>query len=419
VASWPNIATVRGRRRALRDRGFWRALRSLGPGLVSGASDNDPTTVATVAVVGSTTVYALGWVCLLIFPMLAVVQAIAARVGQGTRRDLGDLVRTRYGTRACAVLVVSVVAVALFTLAADLKAGAAALGLLLGIDLRWLIPPLAAAVLAILCLGSYRRIRQFLQVVALAFLAYVVSAFAAHPHWGAVLHGSFIPSWRWNSNYTGGALALLGTTLTSYVYVWETIELAEEAPSETLSDAELDAVFGALFVVAVFWFILIATGATLGVHHHQVQTAEDAARALQPIAGSAATTIFGIGLLASALLAVPVLMATIGYLVGTQRGWPGRLSASPRQARAFYATMAVALVIAAAISYVGVSAIHLLFLASIAGAVGTPVSLVFLLLVARDRETMGRSRVSRGLAAAGYLVAALVSAFGVAALLTG
>src|ERR1700716_3341578 len=147
------VRTERSARRVKRLRSP-HALRVLGPGVVACASDNDPTTVATVAVVGSTTVYALGWVALLIFPMLAVVQSIAARVGMVTGRDLGELVSGRYGGSACWVLVVSVVAVTVVTLAADLKAGAAALGLLFRVDLRWFVVPLAAVVLAVLCVGS-------------------------------------------------------------------------------------------------------------------------------------------------------------------------------------------------------------------------------------------------------------------------
>jgi Mn2+/Fe2+ NRAMP family transporter len=386
---------------------------------VSGASDNDPTTVATVAVVGSTTVYALGWVALLIFPMLAVVQAIAARVGCVTGRDLGSLVRTRYGARACAVLVVSVVLVAVLTLAADLKAGAAALGILLKLDLRWLIVPLAALELAILWLGTHRWVRRLLELVALAFLTYLAAAFAAHPRWGAVLHDSLVPSWRFNADYTQGALALLGTTLTSYVYVWETIELSEEPAPGTARAAQLDAVIGAFFVVVVFWFILVATGATLGLHHHRVQTAQDAARALQPIAGPAAAAIFSVGLLASALLAIPVLVATSAHLLASQRGWSRGLSRPPREARAFYAAMALALALAVVVSFLSVSTIHILFAASLAGGIGTPVSLVFLLLVGRDRRLMGPEWVSRGLAAAGWLVAGIVTAFGLAALFAG
>lgn len=387
-------------------------LRILGPGLVAGASDNDPTTVATVAVVGATTVYALGWVVLLIFPMLAVVQAIAARVGIVTRRDLGTLVASRYGRWPWWILVASVVSVSVFTVAADLKAGAAALGLLAGIDLRWFIVPLAVVTLLLLSLRSAKRVRQILQAVAMVFLAYVISAFAAHPNWGTLLHHSLLPSWHWNQNYATGAVALLGTTLTSYVYVWETIELADERPEESVGEAQLDGVMGSLFAVAVMWFILVATGATLGVHHEQVQTAQDAARALKPFAGPAASAAFGVGLLASALLALPVLTSTsVRLLTRRNPGSSGLLSPSG-------ALMTAILAIAVVVSFTHVSAIHILYAASIAGAVGTPVSLVFLLLVARDRPTMGQGRVSRGLTVAGYVIAALVTSFGFAALVT-
>jgi Mn2+/Fe2+ NRAMP family transporter len=412
------VRTERSARRVKRLR-LPHALRVLGPGLVAGASDNDPTTVATVAVVGSTTAYALGWVALLIFPMLAVVQVIAARVGFTTRRNLADLVLATYGVRWSRVFVLSVIPVTIITLAADLKAGAGALALMTGVDLRWFIVPVSAVALAIPVLGSYPQVRRVLQCVALAFLAYVIAALAAKPDWGTVLHDSFIPSLKWTSDYTTGALALIGTALTSYVYVWETIELSEEPDNpEPLRDAELDASIGAFFVVVVFWFILIATAATLGVHHHEVQTAEDAARALRPFAGAAASVLFGIGLLASALLVLPVLMATTAYLFGCERGWPRSLGQPTSQGRAFYATMAVTVAVAAGVSFLSISPIRILFLASIAGGVATPVSLIFLLLVGRDRPTMGHGRIPAGLTILGYAVALIVTVFGFAALIT-
>jgi Mn2+/Fe2+ NRAMP family transporter len=163
----------------------------------------------------------------------------------------------------------------------------------------------------------------------------------------------------------------------------------------------------------------VATGATLGVHHHQVQTAEDAARALRPAAGAAASAIFSVGLLASSLLAIPVLMATSAHLISSQRGWRRGLSRSPRQAPRFYASMTVTLAIAVAAAFPGISTIHILFAASIAGGLGTPISLVLLLLIAGDRQTMGARRVSSKLGAAGYLVAATVTVFGLAAIFSG
>jgi Mn2+/Fe2+ NRAMP family transporter len=304
------------------------------------------------------------------------------------------------------------------TLAADLKAGAGAMGLLTALDLRWFVVPLAAVVLAIPLLGSYEQVRRILQWIALALLTYGVSAIAAKPDWGAVLRGGFVPSLRWNSDYTSGARALVGTTLTSYVYVWETIELSEERRTRSVREAQLDAVVGAFFVVVVFCLILVATGATLSIHHHRVETAEDAARALRPIAGAAASAIFAAALLAAALLALPVLTATTAHVLGCQRGWRRRISDRPSSAPAFYVAMAAAVAVAAGISFLNVSTIHILFAASIAGGIGTPATLVFLLLVGRDRATMGTGRISMGLTVGGYGVALMVTAFSVAALAT-
>jgi NRAMP (natural resistance-associated macrophage protein)-like metal ion transporter len=402
-------------------------LRVLGPGLVAGASDNDPTTVATVAVVGSTTVYSLGWVTLLIFPMLAVVQAIAARVGLSTGRDLASIVWTRYGPGPSWILVASVVCVAVITLGADLKAGAAALSLLTGVASGWFVVPLVVFTFVLLLLGSHERVRKILQVVALIFLAYVISAFLAHPNWSAVLQGTLIPSWHWNSAYTGGAFALLGTTLTSYVYVWETIEVSHERSHHSIREAKIDAVSGAFFVVVIFWFIQVATGATLGLHHHSVQTAEDAARALKPVAGPAASTVFSIGLLASALLALPVVTVVSGHLMAQslrrtqtslQVSGLGARSRVDRKSPSFRASALAALAVSVIVASIHISAIHLLFAASIVGGIGTPVSLLFLIGVARDRATMGTHRLSTGLACAAYLVAAMVTMFGLAALVT-
>jgi Mn2+/Fe2+ NRAMP family transporter len=395
-----------------------RTLRVLGPGLVAGASDNDPTTVATVAVVGSTTTYALGWVALLILPMLAVVQAIAARVGVVSRRGLGDVVSGRYGRRWSLLFLLSLLPVNLITLAADLKAGAGALALLSGLDLRWFIVPLALAAFALPASAPYPHVRRVLQLISLSLLAYGAAAVAVRPQWSAVLRGSLVPSMHINAQYTAGALALLGTTLTSYVYVWETVELSEERPRPSVRSAQLDALVGAFFVVAVFWFILIATGATLGVQHRHVQTALQAATALRPAAGAAASAIFGAALLSSALLALPILTAGTAHALGAYRGWPHRIEHAPSRARAFYATIAAACAVAAGVAFAAISPIRLLFVASIAGAVATPATLLFLLVVARDQRTMGGERVSRALALAGYAVALVVAGFGVVALAT-
>jgi Mn2+/Fe2+ NRAMP family transporter len=357
---------------------------------VAGASDNDPTTVGTMSVVGASTGYALSWLVVLIFPILAAVQLTAAQVGTVAKRGLQASVRSAYGPRWGAVLMVSVLAVNLITIAADLEAGAAAIDLMTHISFRWFVVPYGLVVAAILFKGGYDEVVRILEYVVLVFVAYIGAAFLAHPDWNAVVRATFLPQISLNANTVTAMLAVLGTTLTSYAYVWETQEEAEaKEPLRLLGLEKFDAVVGVAITTAIFWFTVIAVGATLGVHHQPVQTAQEAAAALTPIAGPAASYLFAVGLLASSFIAVPVLAATCGYVLGDEFGRPTGLSRPIRRAPVFYGSLAAALLIAMAFSLAGVPAITLLFWASIAGGLGTPTSLVFLLLVARNRSIMG------------------------------
>jgi len=246
-----------------RERGF-----SFGSGLVSGASDNDPTTVATLAVIGSTTGYALGWLVLLVIPMLVIVQTIAAHVGAVSRKGLEDCVRANYGRGWAFAAMLSILAVNVVTLGADLSGGAAALQVVTGADYRIFIVPFALLASGLLVFARYEQLMTVLRFLPLLFVLYVGAAFMAHPVWGDVLRATLVPHVVWNQNAIAGTIALLGTTLTSYAYVWETIEVSEERPPlRQLGLVQADAAFGVIVAGMVFWFITIATGATLGAHH--------------------------------------------------------------------------------------------------------------------------------------------------------
>jgi Mn2+/Fe2+ NRAMP family transporter len=390
---------------------LWDQLRRLGPGMVAGASDNDPTTVGTLVVAGATTGYALSWLVILVWPMLATVQVIASQVGLAARSGLQDLVRATYGRGWGLVMLMAVLSVNAITIGADLKAGAAALGLLFHLPLEWFVVPYAAALALVLLLGSYGGTVRILKYVMLLFLAYVITAIFAHPDWTAVLHATLRPHLSDGPDYVQAVLAIVGTTLTSYAYVWEMQEEAENRrPGGELRLASLDAALGMAAAVAIFWFILIITGATLGANHRHVDTAEQAAAALRPLAGPLASVVFGVGLLASSAIAVPVLAATSAYLLCQQFGWPGSLSLRLSEGRKFYGVAFAAIVLAAAVSFSRVSPIVLLFWASLAGGLATPVSLVFLMLMARHQRVMRGLHIGRPLEAAGWLTTALITA---------
>ncbi|HEV7898629.1 MAG TPA: divalent metal cation transporter, partial [Planosporangium sp.] len=306
-------------------------------------------------------------------------------------------------------LMVSILAVNVVTVAADLKAGAAAMNLLTGVAERWLVLPFAVALLALLLFGRYDEVQRILKYVMLCLLGYGVAALLAHPDWAEVARG-LVPSLHADAGYIAGALALLGTTLTIYMYVWQTVEQVEEpVPPDRLRLREFDGVVGAVLAGAVFWFILVASGATLGVHHMRVDTAEQAAEALRPLAGPLAGELFAIGLLASAIIALPVILAAGGYAAAAHAGWSRGLSRRVTQAPGFYAVIVGQAVLGCVLAFIGVNPIRLLFIASLVAGVATPLGLIMLTLVAGDRRLMGERRVGRGLRVAGWVIVVLVS----------
>ena len=309
-----------------------RFTRLVGSGVVAGVSDNDPTTVGAVTVVGAQTGYRLSWLALLVFPLLAVVQEIAAQIGVVPGADLQTLTARRYGRRVAFALLVSVLAVNVVTIAADLEA-AAALRLLTGLDWRWFALPLSIALVALLVIGSYTQVFTVLRVVLLGFVAYGVAAILARPAWTEVPRDSLVPSFSLSKTYVVGALSLVGTTLTSYVYIWEGISQAEERPDPgELRRVRIEARVGAAVTVASFWGILVASGATLGRHHLSPASAQDAAQVLRPLAGPWAADLSAVGLLASALVALPVLLATTAHVLGSHFDWRRGLSEAIRPA---------------------------------------------------------------------------------------
>jgi Mn2+/Fe2+ NRAMP family transporter len=399
-----------------RRRGF---VRGLGPGLVSGASANDPTTVGAIAVVGAATGYGLAWLVILMLPMLALVQAIAASVATTSQLSLQQAIVRTFGRGPAIIGAFAIVSISLVTLVADVQAGAQAVALLCGLPFYYFVVPLVLLVGWLLATKSYVRIERILASLTLIFLCYVASAILARPDWGAVLRGIVVPHFELTPVFAGGAIALLGTTLTSYVYFWESIEVAERRPQiSQLRAVNTDAVLGMLVAGSSFLFILIATAATSGKHHLLVRTAADAAAALKPLAGSLDQMLFGIGLLASAAIAVPVIAATNGYVVAQTFGWRAGLANKPNEAVAFYRVIFASLAVAAVLALLPIRTMSLLYWTSVIAGFATPLTLALTLLVAGDRKIMRGRPLGFALAAGGWVVTALVTASALAFMAT-
>ena len=286
-------------------------------------------------------------------------------------------------------------------------------------DSRWLVVPLAAALAGLLLAGKYGQVVAVLRYLLLGFLAFGAAAILAHPDWPRLLQASLVPALSLRPSEMAGGLALLGTTLTSYVYVWETVGrgVEEQPPGGApegggLARARAGAVIGAVFTAMILWCMLVASAATLGRHHQAAASAQDAAGALRPLAGPFAADLFAVGLVASAVVALPVLLATTAYVVGAHFDWRRGLSQRIGQARGFYAVLVASIGLALAVSLAGIPVIGLLVAASVIGGFGTPIGLVLLVRLARDPQVMGAQPISRRLAAAGWAVAVIVGGFG-------
>ena len=395
-----------------------RAFAGMGPEVVAAASDNDPTNIGTAALVGAQTAYQLSWVALLTAPLLSVVLAIAAQVGIVARKNLQSLVLERYGKKVSVVFLVSVVLVNLVTIAADLQAGAAGIGILVGLRSGWIIFPLGLALFGLLFIGKYAEVVTVLRYILIGFLAFGAAAILAKPDWSQVLKASFLPVMNFQPDEVAGALALVGTTLTAYVYLWETIAREDEDPAESSPDgkdlarAKLGAVVGSIFTAVILWFMLVACAATLGQHHKSVATAQDAASALRPFAGTLASGFFAAGLAVSAVVALPVLMITTAHVVGAEFDWRTGISLKLRDAPGFYGILAASIILGVALDLAGVQLVDMLVAASVIGGLGTPVGIILLVCLGRDTEVMGDRRISGGLAIAGWIVAAVVGGLG-------
>jgi NRAMP (natural resistance-associated macrophage protein)-like metal ion transporter len=394
------------------------ALARIGPEVLTAASDNDPTNVGTAFLVGAQTGYQLSWVALLVAPLLGVVLAIAAQVGVVARSDLQSLVLKHYGQRVARVLLVSVVLVNLVTIAADLQAGAVGIGVLAGVGSSWVVLPLGLALVGLLLIGKYDEVVAVLRYLLIGFLAFGAAAVVAHPDWLRVLEGSFVPTLSLRPEELAGTLALLGTTLTAYVYLWETItvgveETADRSPGvKGLAQSRAGAIVGAVSTAVVLWFMLITSAATLGQHHEKVATAQDAAQALRPLAGTLAADLFAAGLITSAVVALPVLMATTAYVVGAEFNWRRGLSEKVSRARGFYTVLAASIGLAAAVDLAGVPLLGMLIAASVVGGLGTPIGMVLLVRLARNPQVMGDRPISLWLAIAGWTATVVVGGFG-------
>jgi Mn2+/Fe2+ NRAMP family transporter len=370
--------------------GLRDVLRTIGPGVISGGADNDPAGIATYSIVGATVGYAQNWLLLLSTPMLIVVQQMSARVANVTKSDLASLLRTQLGRRVAAPAVILMVIANLITMGADLVAMGSVIELLTHIKFIYLIVPLVALMAGVTIFLDYRTVSKYLLWLVAVFATYIVAAVMARPNWGEVVLSTLVPRISISPDYLLGAVALLGTTITPYLFFWQASgEVEERRGVQSISKTNLDVSIGMVWSNLIAFFIIVATGAMLFSHHTQIKTAADAARALEPFAGPYATLLFSVGVIGAGLLAIPILASASAFGVAGLAGWRRGLGRNARNAPQFYVVIGVAFLVAMEMAISGVNPIKALFYSQVLNGLIAPALIVLLLLLTSSRKVMG------------------------------
>jgi NRAMP (natural resistance-associated macrophage protein)-like metal ion transporter len=398
-------------------------LRSLGLGLITGAADDDCSAIGTYAQAGAQLGYRALWIAPALLPMMVTVVYLSGKLGLVTGQGLFSVLRSHSSRWLLYLILTGVLIGNMIEAGADIGAMAAAFGILVHVP-RWLlILSVSAAALALQVWGSYGLIRNVLRVLALVLLTYVASAFLAHPKLSEVVRGTFVPSLHFDRDSLAILVAMIGTSLSAYLYTWQSNEQVEEkvaaglhssverrgASKAELRGSLLDVIYGMIFSSLIMYFIILATAATLhAAGQHTIESAAQAAHALRPLAGEAAGLLFAIGLIGVGLLALPVMTAGAAYDLCQSLGWKNGLHFKPHEAKKFYASIALFTAIAMGLNFTGINPMRALVLAGIVQGISTPPLMVLIMLLTNRESIMGDRVNGRVINVLGWVTTAAI-----------
>lgn len=382
-------------------------FHKLGPGLITGAADDDPSGIATYSQAGAAFGFGLLWTALLTLPLMSAVQLMCARVGTVSKEGLAAVLRDHYPRwllwLACALLFVGNTV----NIAADLGGMAAAAALLTGAPRVLFVPVFATLILLLLVYASYDAMTRVFKWTTLALFAYVLAAFLARPNWKAVAGATFIPHVAGHRDYLMMLVAILGTTISPYLFFWQAAQTAEQdqhiaarfpyrrrrAVARELRDNAVDTYSGMVFSQIIMYFIIVTAGATLyRAGETNITTAAQAAAALSPLAGPLAGWLFAFGVVGTGMLGVPVLAGSAAYAVAEAAGWVHGMDERLRAARPFYVVMATAMTVGMALALTSINPIKLLVWSAVINGVLAPPLVAIILIVCNDTRIMGKHR---------------------------
>jgi len=403
-----------------------KLLQILGPGLITGASDDDPSGIATYSQAGAQFGFGLGWVLVFCWPLMCAIQEISARIGRVTGRGIAGVIRVHYPAPVLYVLVLLLVVANTINLGADLGAMGAAAKLLIGGPMLVYSAAFGALSLLLEVFVRYARYVSWLKWLTLSLFAYVGVAFVVHMPWATVGYHLIVPDISLKASYLTVVVAILGTTISPYLFFWQAEEEVEEVkertdakPLERAPDQSkrefrrirIDTYLGMFLSNLVAIFIVITTAATLHAHGiTNIQTSSQAALALKPIAGPFVFLIFALGIIGTGLLAVPVLAGSAAYAVGEAFGWHVGLARKLKRAPSYYAIIAASFVIGVGLNFTKIDPIKALFWSAVInGVVAVPVMVMMMLLSSR-RAVKGQFALPGPLKVVGWLATAVMGA---------
>jgi NRAMP (natural resistance-associated macrophage protein)-like metal ion transporter len=418
-----------GERPFKKARDYWYLL---GPGLTTGASDDDPSGIATYSQAGAQYGFGLLWLAAFTFPLMAIVQEMCARIGLVTGRGLASNIRIHFGKRILYMSTFLLFAANAFNIGADIGAMANAVQLLVPkMSFGFLVILFTAFILLLQVFTPYVKYARYLKWLALVLFAYILSAILAHPDWGSVLKHSVKPTIRFTKSDLLIICAVLGTTITPYLFFWQTSQEIEEeiAAGQTtlkqragssyseIKKMRIDVWSGMFLSNLVMFFIIAACGSVLFTHGiTTITTAAQAAQALRPFAGGATYFLFAIGILGMGLLAIPVLAGASAYAISESMGKRQGLNNKLKQGYAFYGVIIISMLVGLSLNFIGLNPIRALIYSAVLNGLVAPVILVLILLIATNKKVMGEWKNGRLSSTLGWLLTLLMTASGVAAI---
>jgi NRAMP (natural resistance-associated macrophage protein)-like metal ion transporter len=403
-------------------------MSTLGPGLVTGASDDDPSGIGTYSQVGSAYGLGLLWMAAYLFPMIVAVQETTARIGTVTQKGLAQVIGRRFGRRVLYPLVAILVIATTVNLGADIGAMVAALQLLVPMNFLAGVVGLTIAMTALEILVPYHRYAPILKWLTVSLLAYVVTAVVIKPDWWLVLRSSVVPSVQFNVGFLAAAVAVMGTTITPYCFFWQASQETEQTRDEgalgdfrnavltqEISTMRKDTFVGMAWSNVVMLFIIVTTAFVL--HDHgiiNIDSAAKAAMALRPLAGSFASLLFTVGIFGVGLLAVPVMAGASAYAVAELFRFNEGLSKKFKDAKGFYWVIVASMFVGMTLNFIGINPIKALYWAAILNGITAPILMFFIFRIGNDEGIMGRFTSPRWVNIFGWIATALMGAGAIA-----